>query len=70
MKTVEEIKDEEKDARVKFIEKTVIKAITARSSYVEILENYFTQEIKNEMETAGYVVRTKETDPKFIVVSW
>ena len=70
MKSIDDIKEEVYEARVKFIEKKVIKAITDRSNYVEILENYFTQDIKNEMETAGYIVRTKESDPKFIVVSW
>ena len=70
MKSVDEIKSEVYEDRVKFIEKAVAKAITHRANFVEISQNYVTSEIKDEMEENGYTVEVKELDPSFVVVSW
>ena len=70
MKSIDEIKNDVYEDRVKFIEKEVTKAITRRATFVEISQNYVTSEIKSEMEEGGYTVEVKELDPSFVVVSW
>lgn len=70
MKTIDEIKDDVYTNRVKFIEKAVTGAILSRATFVEIPQFYITDDIKSEMNENGYIVKAKDLDPAFVVVSW